>query len=77
METIPFLDLHRQYLGIADEVKAGWDKVLEKTAFAGGPFVTEFEHDFAVYCQTNFAAGLNTGTSALHLAMLALGIGAW
>ncbi|MBP6183620.1 MAG: DegT/DnrJ/EryC1/StrS family aminotransferase [Saprospiraceae bacterium] len=75
METIPFLDLHRQYLGIADEVKAGWDKVLEKTAFAGGPFVTEFEHDFAVYCQTNFAAGLNTGTSALHLAMLALGIG--
>lgn len=72
---IPFLDLRRQYPAIADEVHAGWDKVIEQTAFAGGPFVAEFEKDFAVYCQTAAASGLNSGTSALHLAMLALGIG--
>lgn len=72
---IPFLDLHRQYLGIEKEVKAGWEDVLTQTAFAGGPFVTTFENDFARYCDTKAASGVNTGTSALHLAMLALGIG--
>jgi dTDP-4-amino-4,6-dideoxygalactose transaminase len=75
MEMIPFLDLHRQYLTIAGEIRDGWDEVLARTAFAGGPFVTAFEEDFALYCATGYAAGVNTGTSALHLAMLALGIG--
>lgn len=75
MNTIPFLDLHRQYLTIRDEIRQGWDAVLAKTAFAGGPFVTEFEKSFATYCQSAHAAGVNTGTSALHLAMYALGIG--
>lgn len=72
---IPFLDLHRQYLTIKEDVHAGWDEVISQTAFAGGPFVTRFEQDFASYCGTSYASGLNSGTSALHLAMLALGIG--
>ncbi|MCF8237138.1 MAG: DegT/DnrJ/EryC1/StrS family aminotransferase [Saprospiraceae bacterium] len=75
MEQVPFLHLGRQYLQIQDDVKREWDEVLAKTAFAGGPFVTRFEEAFAQYCQAKYAAGVNTGTSALHLAMMALGIG--
>lgn len=74
-QVIPFLDLHRQYLKIAGEVQTGWDEVLARTAFAGGPMVTRFEEAFARYCETDYAAGVNTGTSALHLAMLAMDIG--
>src|SRR5204863_1052738 len=44
-------------------------------AFSGGQFVEQFEKDFAAFCRTKYAAGVNNGTSALHLAMLALGIG--
>jgi dTDP-4-amino-4,6-dideoxygalactose transaminase len=50
--------------------------VYDNTAFSGGQFVEQFEKDFAAFCRTKFAAGVNNGTSALHLAMLALGIGA-
>ncbi len=75
MEQVPFLNLGRQYQQIREDVKREWDDVLAKTAFAGGPFVTRFEEAFAHYCQAKYAAGVNTGTSALHLAMLALGIG--
>lgn len=75
MEQVPFLNLGRQYTQIQKEVHHEWDQVLAQTAFAGGPFVTRFEEAFASYCQAGYAAGVNTGTSALHLAMLALGIG--
>ena len=75
MENVPFLNLGRQYVQIQEEVKKEWDEVLAKTAFAGGPFVTRFEGAFATFCDTSYAAGVNSGTSALHLAMLALGIG--
>lgn len=50
--------------------------MYENTAFSGGFFVEEFEKKFAAFCGTQYAIGLNNGTSALHLAMLALGIGA-
>lgn len=75
MQQVPFLDLGRQYETIKQDVHAEWDAVIAQTAFAGGPFVTRFEQQFASYCGSAFAAGVNTGTSALHLAMLALGIG--
>ncbi len=52
-----------------------FEKVYENTAFSGGPFVEEFEKNFAHFCKTKYAIGVNNGTSALHLAMLALGIG--
>ena len=73
--NIPFLDLKRQYKTIATEVDQALKAVIAKTAFAGGPFVAGFEANFANYCNTKFAVGCNSGTSALHLAMLALGIG--
>jgi dTDP-4-amino-4,6-dideoxygalactose transaminase len=74
VEKIPFLDLKKQYLTIKDEIRTAIDEVLDKTAFSGGPFVEKFEKNLAEYCHTKYALGLNTGTSALHMAMLALGI---
>ncbi|GAB4327498.1 MAG: DegT/DnrJ/EryC1/StrS family aminotransferase [Flammeovirgaceae bacterium] len=72
---IPFLDLKRQYQSIKTEVFARFEEVCENTAFSGGKYVEEFEQKFAEYCQTKYALGVDNGTSALHLAMLALGIG--
>ncbi|MFN3315525.1 MAG: DegT/DnrJ/EryC1/StrS family aminotransferase [Raineya sp.] len=72
---IPFLDLKRQYQSIKAEILARFEEVCENTAFSGGKYVEEFEQKFAQYCQTKYALAVNNGTSALHLAMLALGIG--
>jgi dTDP-4-amino-4,6-dideoxygalactose transaminase len=74
-KKIPCLDLKGQHKQIKKEVFEAFDKVYEQTAFSGGPFVEEFEKDFAVFCGTKYAVGVNNGTTALHLAMLALGIG--
>lgn len=74
-EKISFLDLQKQLKGIKEEVFEAFEKVYDKAAFSGGPFVEEFEKSFADFCQTAYAVGVNNGTSALHLAMLALNIG--
>lgn len=73
---ISCLDLKGQHQQIKNEVFAAFERVYEQTAFSGGPFVEEFEKNFASFCDTKFAVGVNNGTSALHLAMLTLGIGA-
>lgn len=75
-KKIPCLDLSGQHQQIKDEIFSAFEKVYEKTAFSGGPFVAEFEKSFAAYCDTPYAIGVSNGTTALHLAMLALGIGA-
>jgi dTDP-4-amino-4,6-dideoxygalactose transaminase len=75
MEKINCLDLKGQHQQIKKEVFEAFEKVYENTAFSGGPFVEEFEKAFTAYTQTTFAVGVNNGTTALHLAMLALGIG--
>jgi dTDP-4-amino-4,6-dideoxygalactose transaminase len=74
-EKIPCLDLQGQHQLLKQEMFEAFKKVYESTAFSGGPFVEEFEKNFAAFCQTKYAVGVNNGTSALHLAMLALGIG--
>jgi len=76
MSQIHCLDLKRQHQQIKSEMFAAFEEVYEKTAFSGGPFVEKFENEFAGFCGTKYALGINNGTSALHLAMLALGIGA-
>lgn len=76
MEKINCLDLKGQHQSIKKEIFEAFEKVYENTAFSGGPFVEEFEKDFATYTNTTYAVGVNNGTTALHLAMLALGIGA-
>lgn len=73
---IPFVDLKQQYLNIKDEILSAVSKVFESTQFVLGKEVAAFEEEFASYCGTRFAIGVNTGTSALHLALLAGGIGA-
>lgn len=72
---VPFLDLKSQYLSIKDEVAVAIQQVLDNTAFASGPFVAKFEKQFAEFCQTQHAAGVSSGTSALWLSLLALGVG--
>ena len=72
---IPFVDLKAQYRSIKPEIDAAIGRVLETGAFALGPAVAGFEKQFAPYCGVACAAGVNTGTSALHLALLALGVG--
>ncbi|MBN1846620.1 MAG: DegT/DnrJ/EryC1/StrS family aminotransferase [Sedimentisphaerales bacterium] len=72
---VPFLDLKAQYESIRPEVNQALQQVLDKTAFAGGPFVSRFEEEFAAYCGCAHAVGVSSGTSALWLALLALGIG--
>jgi len=72
---VPFLDLKVQYESIKEEIAAAIQEVLDATAFAGGPFVERFEAEFAQFCQTEQAIGVSSGTSALWLALRALGIG--
>lgn len=75
-EKISCLDLSKQHSAIKDEVFKAFETVYDKAAFSGGQFVEQFETDFANFCDTTYAVGVNNGTSALHLAILALGIGA-
>ena len=72
---VPFLDLKAQYEPIRGEIADAIQQVLDKTAFAGGPFVAQFEKEFAAFCGTKFAAGVGSGTDALWVALLGLGIG--
>jgi dTDP-4-amino-4,6-dideoxygalactose transaminase len=74
--VIPFVDLRAQYHSIKSEVDAAILGVLESCQFTLGSEVAKFEEEFAAYQQSKFGAGVNTGTSALHLALLAANIGA-
>jgi dTDP-4-amino-4,6-dideoxygalactose transaminase len=72
---IPFLDLKAQHRALKTELMEAAERVLDSCQFALGSEVAAFEEEFASYCHAKFAAGVNTGTSALHLALLAAGIG--
>ena len=74
-DPIPFLDLKAQYTGIAAELQSAVQEVLESAQYVLGPRVAAFEDAFAAYCGTRHAVAVNSGTSALHLALLANGIG--
>ena len=72
---IDYIDLKRQYKNIKKEVRQAIDNVCFDAAFSDGPYVETFEKEFAKYIGTKYSLGVNNGTSALHLAMIALGIG--
>lgn len=72
---IPLLDIRAQYAGIREELDAAVLETLASGAYVSGPRVEAFEHAFAAYCGAHECVALNSGTSALHLALLALGIG--
>ena len=72
---IPLLDLKAQYAGVRAELDAAVLEVLASGNYVSGPRVEAFERKFAAYCGAKECVALNTGTSALHLALLALGVG--
>ncbi len=72
---VPFLDLRAQYQSIKPEIDRAVQGVINDCAFALGKYVFEFEKNFAALCGTKHCVAVNSGTSALHLAMLALDIG--
>jgi len=73
---VPLTDLRAQYDSIRSEVREAVDRVLESGQFVLGAEVEAFEQEFAAYCGTEHAVALNSCTSALHLALLACGVGA-
>lgn len=72
---IPFVDLQAQYRAIKPDIDAAVLRVLDNAQFILGPAVAAFETDFAAYCHTSEAIGVNSGTSALHVSLLAAGVG--
>jgi len=72
---IPYNDLKAQYHSIKNEIDTAVLRVLDSTQYILGEEVAAFEREFAGYCRASQAIGVNSGTSALHLALLAAGIG--
>ena len=72
---VPFLNLTAQYGPIKDQIAAVLQEVLDSNAFAGGPMVERFEKVFAPFCRTKHAIGVGSGTDALWMALLGLGVG--
>ncbi len=73
---IPFLSLRDQYQSIKREIDDAVGRVLASTSFVLGEEVDAFENEFAKFCGVRHAVAVNSGTSALHLALQAAGIGA-
>lgn len=69
------IDLSRDYEAHRQEYLEAIETVCRETAFSGGRYADDFDREFAAYVGTKYASGVNNGTSALHLAMLALGVG--
>jgi dTDP-4-amino-4,6-dideoxygalactose transaminase len=74
-QRVPFLDLTLQHRELHDEISAVVAQTIERGDFILGASLEEFEREFARYCDCEFALGLSSGTAALHLALVALGVG--
>ena len=72
---IPLIDLPAQYAAIKEDIDAAVARVLASGRYALGPEVEALEAEFAGVCEAPAAVGVNSGTSALYLALLAVGIG--
>jgi dTDP-4-amino-4,6-dideoxygalactose transaminase len=74
--TVPYFDLKAQYGLLREEIQAALDRVCQNASFILGEEVEQFEQAFAAYCGVKHCVALNSGTSALHLALVTAGIGA-
>src|SRR5580704_14194647 len=74
-QPIPYLDLPAQLRPLRKELDAAIAKTLDNCSFCLGPDVVQFERDFAAFCGAQHGIGFNSGTSALHIAMMLLNIG--
>jgi len=74
-EPIPYLDLKAQIKPLRAEIDAVIARTIDNCSFCLGPDTAQFEKDFAKFCGAEHAVGFNSGTSALHVALLLLGVG--
>lgn len=72
---IPLLDLAAEYRELKPEIDAAVARVLSSGQYIGGPEIAGLEEEFASYCGARYGVAVNSGTSALHLALLAAGVG--
>ena len=75
MRPVPYLDLAAQLRPIRAEIDAALAHALDHNTFCLGPDVARFEQDFAKYCNASHCVAMNSGTSALHIALRLLDIG--
>jgi dTDP-4-amino-4,6-dideoxygalactose transaminase len=75
IQAVPYLDLPAQMRPLRKEIDAAIARTLDNCSFCLGPDVAQFEKDFARYCGAEHCLGFNSGTSALHVAMILLGVG--
>jgi dTDP-4-amino-4,6-dideoxygalactose transaminase len=73
---VPFFDLNAQFKSIEDEIKSALDEVFRTQQFILGSHVKALEEKIAQYCRTQYAIGVASGSDALLLSLMALGIGA-
>jgi len=73
--NVPYFDLKMQYASLRQEFLEALDRVCQNASFILGDEVAQFEKEFAKYCGVKHCVALNTGTSALHLALLAARVG--
>ncbi len=74
--TVPFIDLKMQYAALKEDILAAVTGVLESGQYVLGSEVAAFEEEFAAFSAVRYGIAVNSGTSALHLALLAAGVGA-
>src|SRR5262245_10890072 len=72
---VPFMDLKAQYAQLREEILPALEDVAASSNYVLGPNVAKFEEEFAWYTGAQHCVGLNSGTSALHLALIAAGVG--
>ena len=72
---VPYLDLPAQMKVIRQEIDAAIARTLDNCSFCLGPDVVQFEKDFAKFCGAEHCLAFNSGTSALHIAMMLLDVG--
>jgi len=73
---VPFLDLPREHAPLLPALRAAADAVIAESAFSGGRFVSRFELEYSSFCQSRYAVGVGSGTDALWIALLAVGVSA-
>jgi dTDP-4-amino-4,6-dideoxygalactose transaminase len=73
-DMIPLVDLSAQHAEVGAEIAEGWQAVLDRTAFIGGPQVGQFEQEFADFTGVRHCIGMANGTDAIEIALRALGV---
>ncbi len=71
---IPLVDLKAQYQVIKPEIDAAMQRVVDNTSFILGKEVSQFETDYAAFCKAKYCVGMDSGTAALHLALIICGV---